>query len=304
MTDTTKKLTIEPLEGWTLQTPYGTLKNSRGEPLVRLEDVHAWLMQKNGIPSVSAAVKVFAVFTSDNGSELSFKHGSAKVRSQLYITDLAEYADPIDGFSGSRYLEKVTDQIPYVSYEYDRGTVEAVIYALGIAAGEVWAPHKQNTDLNDRLDGYCAEGYFPSIERCIEILGHFAVPIALAHALWGWGRVVEVVGSVAKVTPLHSVLEANAEPTNWPQLIEFRKTFPGTEWSIKQKNIVANEAKTRTAVPGSTGVKESMAGELGCSVTHINKLIREKDDAGKKAKTRTTAETAFPRSVSSSSAKS
>jgi len=55
MADTTKKPTIKPMEGWTLQTPYGTLKTSRGVDLVRLEDVHAWLMQEKGIPSASAA---------------------------------------------------------------------------------------------------------------------------------------------------------------------------------------------------------------------------------------------------------
>ena len=76
------------------------------------------------------------------------------------------------------------------------------MYALGLMAGEVWAPHDVEIDLNDRLEGYCAEGYFPTVAKAREILGRFAVPFAAAHALWGWGTVAAVGPVAASADPL------------------------------------------------------------------------------------------------------
>lgn len=289
MSDVTKKPTIKPLDGWTPQTPYGTLKTSRGIDLVRLEDVHAWLMHNRGEPSAAVAPVVFGAFISDGNSELGAKHGAAKVRSHLYITDLSGYAEPIGSFVGSKYLEKAVDQLPHIPHHhFDEGTVEGAIYSLGIVAGEAWAPHVLNTDLNDRLDGYCANGYFPSVAKCREILGHFAVPIRLAHALWGWGEVAGD-GSATAVVQLRSVSSDDVEPSNWAELVAFRKKHLQAPWTVAQKKVLSTEFQNRAKKPGATGVAVSMASELpgqhgqkSLSVTAFNDLKRNVNDAGKR----------------------
>lgn len=193
--------TIGPPEGWNVQSPFGVLKTDRGALLVRLEDVHAWLMQRDGMPSASAVARVFGVFVSDANSALGMEHGVERVRACLYLTDLSGYAEPVRGFAGRQYLREIADLAPYVPHHhFDRGTPAALMYSLGLMAGEVWAPHGLEIDLNDRLEGYTAEGYFPTVAKAREILGRFAVPFAAAHALWGWGT-VPAVGSVATAEP-------------------------------------------------------------------------------------------------------
>lgn len=181
---------ITPPEGWRVQSPFGVLKTNTGVRLARLEDVHAWLMQRDGMSSASAVARVFGAFAADANSATGMEHGAEKVRESLHILDLSHDAEPVRGWAGRHFLREVAELIPYVPHHrFDRGAAGALMYALGLMAGEVWAPHDVEIDLNDRLEGYCAEGYFPTVAKAREILGRFAVPFAAAHALWGWGTV-------------------------------------------------------------------------------------------------------------------
>lgn len=199
---------VTPPEGWCDQSPFGVLKTACGERLARLEDVHAWLMRRDGMPSASAVARVFGVFVSDANSEIGMKHGAAKVRASLYLTDLSGYAESVRGFAGRFFLREMANLVPYVPHHhFDRGTVAALMYSLGLMAGEVWAPHEVEIDLNDRLDGYCAEGYFPTVAKAREVLGRFAVPFAMAHELWGWGTV-----AMPDAAPVPASAAALADP--------------------------------------------------------------------------------------------
>ena len=55
---------VEPLDGWTVQTQYGTLRLLDGTDCVRLEDVHSW-MCSNGVASASSVRKIFASLLDD-----------------------------------------------------------------------------------------------------------------------------------------------------------------------------------------------------------------------------------------------
>lgn len=210
--------TINPPEGWSVQSPFGVLKTDRGALLVRLEDVHAWLMKRDGMPSASAVARVFGVFVSDANSALGMEHGIERVRACLHLTDLSGYAEPVHGFAGLQYLREIADLAPYVPHHhFDRRTPEALMYSLGLMAGEVWAPHDLEIDLNDRLEGYTAEGYFPTVAKAREILGRFAVPFAAAHALWGWGSAVtEAVATPAPSAPVLALVPTEANNTEAP----------------------------------------------------------------------------------------
>jgi hypothetical protein len=212
--------TITPPDGWGVHSAFGVLKTNTGKKLARLEEVHAWQMQRHGIPSASAAARVFGVFISDAASALGMKHGADKVRELLHITDLAEYPDSLGSISGRLFVDEVADMMPYVPHHrFGEGTPEALIYSLGVLAGEVWAGHRGDVDLNHRLAGFCSEGDFPSMAQSRGILGRLAVPFAAAHELWGWGSVAEVhIEVVAR-----SITEA--EVSDIDSLIRYRNQF-------------------------------------------------------------------------------
>lgn len=268
---------IIPVEGWTLHSHFGVLKTNTGVSLARLEDVHAWLMRSEGIPSASAAARVFSVFTSDAGSALGLTHGAARVRSFLHVTDLSEYPDSGQSFAGRQFMDEAAQWMPYVPHHhFEKGTKEALIYALGVLAGEVWAPHSGDMDLNDRLDGYCPEGYFPSAERSRAIVGRLAIPFALAHELWGWGTVAgpAVIAAPASPFPL----------ADFAALVVYRKA---------QKAANAAAGKPRKNIPWDDGnqldvlhaeykrlgkniaAAESMGMALGCTRQAVENALKK-----------------------------
>lgn len=223
---------IMPAEGWIVQSPSGVLKTARGLCLVRLQDVHAWLMKRHDLPSASAVARVFGVFISDANSETGMKHGVAKVREILYLTDLSEYAESLSGFAGKHFLDEVVEHVPYVPHHrFDRNTLEALMYSLGLMAGEVWAPHDYDIDLNARLNGYCAERRFPAVAKAREVLGRFAVPFAAAHALWGWG---------VKVTPVQLVAETTTDKWTPERLKADRAALEAGGSKSPMKTLSAN----------------------------------------------------------------
>lgn len=260
---------IEPPNVWCIQSPFGVLKTNNGLRLARLEDVHAWLMQRDGMSSASAVARVFGAFAADTNSAMGMKHGAEKVRESLHVLDLSHDAEPVRGWAGRHLLREVAELIPYVPHHrFDRGTAGALMYALGLMAGEVWAPHDVEIDLNDRLEGYCAEGYFPTVKKAREILGRFAVPFAAAHALWGWGTAV--TDAVATPAPSKSVLalvpaKANnteapiSEPSPWrkdrkvqaaewtgERLTEKRKTLKGRDTTQQLAQLTGLPAREIT----------------------------------------------------------
>lgn len=256
---------------------YGMLKDVNGNLYVRLEEVHAKVMERDRLTSLQAATRIFGPFVADASSALGLEHGAYKLRLYLGVADSSDHVNGLDAYA----LKTVGRVVPYVSHSnFDKGTPEALLYALAAIAAEVWAPYSDDVNLVDRLNGlYAIEGSIPSAEKARAILGPFAVRHNLAHKLWGWGNATQVV-------QLKTVPQANAEPTNWSELLEFRKKNARTEWTVKQKGIAAAEATRRKAMPGAIGVAIAMAGELGISVSLLNKHISEPDQCGKRAAAR------------------
>lgn len=245
---------ITPPEGCPLRAPFGVLKTARGLALVRLEDVHAWMMQRDGLPSASAVARVFGVFASDANSATGIEHGAAKVREFLHLTDLSGYAEPVSEFAGRHYLREVARLVPYVTHHhFDRGTPEALMYSLGLMAGEVWAPHAVDIELHDRLEGYFPDGKFPTVAKAREILGRLAVPFAAAHGLWGWGKVENEAAA------------SSGQLTDWPALVAYRKANPGRGWGTGEQIAVGLAELKRRVDAGQTesDALEAMAKEIG-----------------------------------------
>jgi hypothetical protein len=281
---------IAPPEGAPIRAPFGDLKTVRGLHLVRLEDVHAWMMQRHGLPSAPAAARVFGAFASDAGSAVGMKHGATKVRELLHLVDLAHFAEPVSGFAGRYFLREVAVLVPHVRHHhFDRGTPEALMYSLGLVAGEVWAPHAVDIDLNERLAGYMPEGNFPTVAKAREIVGRLAVSYAAAHALWGWGS----VGAAEAVAPAPAPVAAVADPLGaldpdlraaFEAVCKRRAACKDAENGARElwtDDDVATVCKVRDAM-GRTGAK-TIAPLLFMSDNNVRKLGKRKPKAQAKA---------------------
>ena len=283
---------ITPPEGAPIRAPFGGLKTVRGLDLVRLEDVHAWMMQRHGLPSASAVARVFGAFASDANSAVGMKHGAGKVREFLHLTDLSGYAEPVSEFAGKHFLREVAELVPYVPHHhFDRGTPEALLYCLGLVAGEVWAPHAVDIDLNERLAGYMPEGNFPTVAKAREIVGRLAVSYAAAHALWGWGS----VGAVKTVAPAPAPVEVVADPLGalapdlraaFEAVCKRRAAFKGAEKGARgpwADDDVATLRSVREAL--GHGGAAIIAPLVGISANAVGKLTNRKPRAEAEAPT-------------------
>lgn len=245
---TTQQINVEPPKGWDVQSVYGTLKDARGHRLVRLEDVHAWLMTSKELASANAAARIFSAFISDTGSSVGLVHGAAAVRKTLCFLDPSENAAAYDDYSGREFIKKLAALFPYVPHaHFERGTVEALIYSVGIVAGYLWAPamrDNREVDLNASLESYGADGAFPSCSTCRDVLGRFAVSLNVAHALWGWGNSAEVV-QLHVVGNSAGAPGANAGPSASASeaVSDVRKRVPKTSWTPEQEQQLSQDFK-------------------------------------------------------------
>lgn len=268
---TTPKSKIKPPPSWSAKTDYGFAKTTTGIPLVRLEDVHAWLVESTDIPSASAAARVFSVFVFDAASEIGMRFDAAKVRSTLHILDPVEHPSGYGEFAGRQFLTEASEAFPYLPHHHiEAGTEGALLYAMGLAAPYVWGSASRDGiegDLNRQLDGYCPDGEFQSYAVCKGFLGRLAVSLDVAHALWGWGAVAEVV-HLQSVTsgPLQAV---EAQPKKVPQ----RELAP--EWDGgRLKKRLAELKRSKDKAP-----TQVLATESGLPVREITRRIKDYNPA-------------------------
>ena len=133
---------VTPPIGWLPHSAYGALRDPSGKPLERLQVIHAFLMECDGLSSSDAAVRVFGPFVADANSELGLKHSAKKLRSFLMVCDRADKAAPLFpvGEYADRSIQKgLFEVMPYVPHHhFDRDTPEGLLYAMGNMAGEVY----------------------------------------------------------------------------------------------------------------------------------------------------------------------
>lgn len=280
---TAPKSKIEPPKAWSAKTDYGFAKTTRGVPLVRLEDVHAWLVESKDMPSASAAARVFSVFVSDSASEIGMRNGAPKVRSALHILDPVEHPSGYGEFAGRQFFIEASKAFPHVPHHrIEAGTEEALLYAMGLAAAYVWLRTSGDVvecDLNRQLDGYCPDGEFQSHAVCKSFLGRLVVSLDVAHALWDWGTVAEVV-------QLHAVAVEDAKPTTWAAFILHRTNNKGHAWTKEMRALLVQEEAKRKA-SGHTGIRKKMADELGfMTPSGLGDQIRKADTGTKSGRGR------------------
>jgi hypothetical protein len=242
-----KATKIEPLEGWTVQTKYGTLRLPGEVNCVSLADVHAW-MTKDGKPFDMAVSEMFDPLLRAACDVCSGYQEAEAIRivSALHLvkptgfpvplfepaTSCSWDVDPLKcenvyTFScrtifpkGPKTIEKhVYRYVPQITfaggidiktlraafpdqghYACEDGTIAGLVYALSIGARrvlmagvdlqtDVVAAWQQKKEAEDEAHHGIK---WPRHEIVSAYVNRLAVPIAIAHELWGWGRVVTV----------------------------------------------------------------------------------------------------------------
>lgn len=255
---------VTPPVGWLPHSAYGALRDPSGKSLERLEVIHAFLMERDGLSSSDAAIKVFGPFTSDANLDLARWKGADKLRSFLMMCDRADKAYalfPVGKYAVRTHLEKLVEHVPYVlHHRFDRGTPEGLLHSLGSIAGEVWSPVCGAFDLNDRPLAAVADGRFPPVEKARDILGPLAVRHDLAHQLWGWGTVSA------------AVVDANAAGASPAKKLKRHELAP--EWTgekLKQRKAVLEK---QCKEQGVRNYSELLAEETGLPVREISERIK------------------------------
>lgn len=192
---------IEPLEGWTVQTSYGTLKTYADVELVRLEDVHAWLFS-NGVPATDAVRRIFSPFYMACLSAVEDGHEEAlDLPRRLYVLNALTFPNGL--LSGAdcskvqavRFFATAFPDLGHVRFA--DGSVGGLVYSIAEGAIRVWHGSADlGTDhlaaSRDRQARALDEKYaikWPKDDDLRKLLGRLAVPVETAYALWGWGNV-------------------------------------------------------------------------------------------------------------------
>lgn len=259
-----RPLQIEPLEGWTVQTKYGTLRQRDGTDCVRLQDVHTWLL-RDGAPASAVNWKMFAPLLDaardacDGALDAAGELAACKLLGSLHLVCANDWPAKIFGglslckwgkektecqnmqrikarplFSGADFEDRwVESYVPYLTFmqsdhvkvfrsnfpalghhRFEDGSPAGLIYGIAEGVVRIWrGPVDIATDpvlmggiKKDRAeeDEYRIE--WPSDDVLSLALERVAVPVAVAHDLWGWGRAV-ALQDAAQAAPKGDVTE-------------------------------------------------------------------------------------------------
>lgn len=214
---------IVPPDGWKDGEGFGFLASldANGEkvPLVRLHDLAAWLCKslplKTAVDTICTALSMAGI-------------------SAVYELDAIDFAQPYG-----------RDMGVWSEFAPERTTEEL---AANLRAQWLMPDFKLSQLVN--VNGFpvefdkTRESAFDYVGRSSS-LGSLAVTHELAHALWGWGSVAEVVRlhAVPKVDAQSKALPSGAAPGANVGKDGIRVRIPGTPWTDEQETQLQQDFK-------------------------------------------------------------
>lgn len=263
---------VQPLDGWKVQTGFGTLQTLDGEKLVRLEDVHIWMCD-NGKPPKDAVYDVFSPFymaclahaEGGDPAALELPRKLELINATTYPNGVIKEGD-LSKVQAVKFYASAFPALGHV--RFSDGSIGGLVYSMAEGALRVWQGHADiSTDhleiAKRRRERKTDETYaiqWPSDEDLRKLLGRLAVPISTAYELWKWG-------SVSNVEPLRSVATVNAEPLATKKIPQ-RELAP--EWGGRRLKQRLGELK-RVKVHAPT---KALAAECGLPVREVSRRIQ------------------------------
>ncbi len=252
---------IEPEAGWTKATKEGehlVAEHGDGDRrLVQLSTLFRWVVDRSDAPPSVALERALALVADIPTGALYL------LQKEGWPATFTE-GQALPGFSESGYVDLEAPAAP--SYGHGMKSLIDLMH-------EVWVD-TQGGNINADVGG----SWLDHLPGAHEYLCRLAVPIQVAHRLWGWGRLeAPAVDAVAKpsAAPL-------AKPTTWASLVAWPvRKEAGFVWTDDFCGIVAKE-KQRRKLLSHTCIAEAMGKELGCSSKWINELIQKIGRPGKR----------------------
>ncbi len=163
-------------------------------------------------------------------------------------------------------------------YDCEDGTIAGLVYALSIGARRVLvAGADLQTDVvavwqqKKEAEDEAHHGInWPRHEIVRAYVNRLAVPIAVAHELWGWGREVAVEAEIQAAPAMGS----EATQATKPQKVKWKDAAP--EWTkqrLRARRIELDKQKARNPVA-------QMSKESGLPAREINRRVNEGADGG------------------------
>lgn len=287
---------VEPEDGYDVHSPHGLLSYGSGlsSRLLRLVDVFEWMRCKE-LPRKKVLDAIFSPLVQLDEADGGYR------RQELYVVNGEDYAHPLS--LGDRLNPKaraVWDELEFAyQHTYSMGVVRQVaekweeswpgyVGDPGPFYRDGWVQHckamkilaQSNYGPKGWEEEYRSRYYLTQeewISRCkgyVRLLSRLAVPLSLAHELWGWGH------AAVAVAQLDAAADAPAAPaigaldvTDWPSLVRYRQQFaqlieqeryqelPG--WLPEHVALLAGQLQQECAAGRKRGALGRLAKELG-----------------------------------------
>ena len=287
------ELQIEPEDGYEIVGPHGLQRFGKGtnDRLLRLDEALYWLAHTKEHPRKGSVYAIFSPLVQWDEADPSYR------RQVLYLINGEDYAYPLS--LGDRLNPAALDvwgDMPFSNGDsYSMGTVREIAELWetswpGFAADAEpfyragWVEYckamkrvAKASELPHLWEEKYRNDYYINLgewkERCKRFVRSFsrlAVPIAVAHELWGWGKAVAVVASIAAPAVPITANDVN----DWPSLVRYRLGTAlqvGAEiqkrpaWSSEHVAILAARLQQECREGRGKGALGRLAKELGTS---------------------------------------
>lgn len=260
-----------------MHSRFGILRTRSGEDLVRLEEVHALLCESGKSPH-DATREIFSPFYMECLDAAESVREPVLLQSLYFANALVAPDRFVFGreFSKQERARFFTSAFPALGHvRLQDETLGGLLYSMAEGALRVW--HGKADIATDRLAMVEArravktdEQYgirWPDDADLRSLLGRLAVPFDLAHSLWAWGRVAEVV-------PLKVV--SNGQPEQAPLIQKktpARELLP--EWTGTRLRARHNELKNAADKAGQRQKPTVLlANECGLTEREITRRMK------------------------------
>lgn len=278
---------IVPLDGWCVDSGLGLQRfdDTSAGSLVRLDEALHWLMHGREWPRGKAVYAVFSPLVQWDEAD-----GQAR-RQVLYVLNHQDYAYPLS--LGDRLNPRAADVWGDLAFSFSNTYSQGTVREVADLWDASWPGYSHDSQrfYREGWVSYCKtmkglaqtavgvvswedeyrKRYYMDLgawkERCkkaVQSLRRLAVPIGVAHELWGYGHVQKPAAAVSALSAAPDVVEV-FPLKDFPALVAYRKENAGAVWTLgNQLEIGRAEFARRTATGlGKVVVLDAMHEEMG-----------------------------------------
>lgn len=295
---------VEPEDGYDVHSPHGLLSCGPGPSnrLLCLADAFEWMRGKE-LPRKAVVNAVLAPLVQLDEADGGYR------RQELYVVNGEDYAYPLS--LGERLNPKarvVWEALDFAYHDtYSMGVVREIadlwdaswpgyVKDPGQFYQDGWIRYcnvmkrlaQSSLGPEDWEEEYRAR-YYMSLdewkercERAVRFLSLLAVPLSVAHELWGWGRVAAVEAQPEAVTSTPPLQAFEAEDVgDWSSLVRYRLQFVDVaaqarpKWLPSHVGVLAERVRSECESGRGSGALGRLRKEFDISRQALGGLLKK-----------------------------